>query len=205
MVWMGKEADQVCRCLYRKTSGFLNSIFGSSKDSGFIESRSSGKRRDSSAVQDLDFDLHHDNRDHHVASSSSRFSLSRSSSQASVCSCMACSHSGEWKRRPSRLLEGYDVEDFYRFDAVLGKVFYSGLDTMTENHQKCIICQFSSSKNRAKSCQNYNFPYRKKVMKKVVKLCLHASYTNSFQFDEIFIKNETFLEPFQVLESEMLS
>ena len=187
MVWMGKEADQVCRCLYRKTSGFLNSIFGSSKDSGFIESRSSGKRRDSSAVQDLDFDLHHDNRDHHVASSSSRFSLSRSSSQASVCSCMACSHSGEWKRRPSRLLEGYDVEDFYRFDAVLGKVFYSGLDTMTENHQKCIICQFSSSKNRAKSCQNYNFPYRKKVMKKVVKLCLHASYTNSFQFDDIFI------------------
>ena len=161
MVWMGKEADQVCRCLYRKTSGFLNSIFGSSKDSGFIESRSSGKRRDS-AVQDLDFDLHHDNRDHHVASSSSRFSLSRSSSQASVCSCMACSHSGEWKRRPSRLLEGYDVEDFYRFDAVLGKVFYSGLDTMTENHQKCIICQFSSSNNI----------YLQKIVLKVAKILI---------------------------------
>ena len=44
-------------------------------------------------------------------------------------------------------------------------------------------------------------------MKKVVILCLHSSYTNSFQFDEIFffMKNETFLEPFQVLESEMLS
>ena len=123
MVWMVKEADQACRCLYRKTSGFLNSIFGSSKDSGFIESRSSGKRRDS-AVQDLDFDLHHDNHDRHVASSSSRYSLSRSSSQASVCSCMACSHSVEWKRRPSRLLEGYDVEDSYRFDAVLGKVLF---------------------------------------------------------------------------------
>lgn len=52
----------------------------------------------------------------------SRMSLSRSSSQCSVCSCMACSQQAtEWIRRPSRLLEGYDVEDFYRFDAVLGK------------------------------------------------------------------------------------
>lgn len=51
------------------------------------------------------------------------WTFSRSSSQHSVCSCMACSTQGEWKRRPSRLLEGYDVEDFYKFDAVLGKIF----------------------------------------------------------------------------------
>lgn len=57
-------------------------------------------------------------------SGGSRISLSRSSSQCSVCSCMACSQQAtEWKRRPSRLLEGYDVEDFYRFDAVLGTLF----------------------------------------------------------------------------------
>ena len=108
---MGKEADQVCKCVYRKTSGFLNTIFGS-KDSG-IESQNS----DSVVFQESDFDLKQKHKNE-----SARFSLSRSSSQASVCSCMSCSHHGEWKRRPSRLLEGYDVEDFYRFDAVLGNL-----------------------------------------------------------------------------------
>ena len=106
----------MCKCLYRKTSGFLHSLFGSSKDSGFIESQ---RKRQRKSQTDLDFD--HQSKEN-VAASSSRYSLSRSSSQASVCSCMACSHSGEWKRRPSRLLEGYDVEDFYRFDAVLGRL-----------------------------------------------------------------------------------
>ena len=130
MVWMGKEADQVCKCLYRKTSGILSSIFGS-KDSG-IESQKS----DSVVLQDLDFDHHK-----HVSSSSARYSLSRSSSQASVCSCMSCSHHGEWKRRPSRLLEGYDVEDFYRFDAVLGtnlsKTFGRGTDISFDIDRLC--------------------------------------------------------------------
>ena len=48
--------------------------------------------------------------------------LSLNSSISSICSCMSCAAKGntEWKRRPSRLLEGYDVEDFYKFDEILG-------------------------------------------------------------------------------------
>ncbi len=50
--------------------------------------------------------------------------LSRSNSSiSSVCSCVqCCGQQREWRRRPSRLVEGHDVEDFYRFDAVLGKI-----------------------------------------------------------------------------------
>ena len=48
--------------------------------------------------------------------------FSLNSSISSICSCMSCAAQGntEWKRRPSRLLEGYDVEDFYKFDEILG-------------------------------------------------------------------------------------
>ena len=54
-----------------------------------------------------------------------KHSWSRSSSISSICSCMSCAAQGntEWKRRPSRLLEAYDVEDFYKFDEVLGNFF----------------------------------------------------------------------------------
>ena len=58
-----------------------------------------------------------------------KHSWSRSSSISSICSCMSCAAQGntEWKRRPSRLLEAYDVEDFYKFDEVLGNFFFTYL------------------------------------------------------------------------------
>ena len=36
---------------------------------------------------------------------------------------IAISKGGDWVRRPSRLLENSKIEDYYKFDAVLGTIF----------------------------------------------------------------------------------
>ena len=50
-------------------------------------------------------------------------SFSRSSSiSSSICSCLSCAiQPTEWRKRPSKLLQGYRIEEYYRFDAILGK------------------------------------------------------------------------------------
>lgn len=98
-------ADQLCECLIRKTSAYLSSIFPILPPPAAATSEKK--------------DISHGS-DSAIFCDEPKISWSRSSSQCSVCSCLSCSLKGEWKRRPSRLLEGYDVEDFYRFDAVLG-------------------------------------------------------------------------------------
>ena len=110
MVWLSSAAEEACKCLYRKTSAYLSGIFHPGTHQNGQNSKALKDQNDSA--------VYIDDEDHNPGSS---WSYSRSSSQCSICSCMACSQQGEWKRRPSRLLEGYDVEDFYKFDAVLGK------------------------------------------------------------------------------------
>ena len=82
-----------------------------------------------------DFDEEEDDRNKRKFTSFSR----SSSISSSICSCMSCAiQPTEWRKRPSKLLQGYRIEEYYRFDAILGKyvsifAFFSYLLLLVRN------------------------------------------------------------------------
>merc|ERR1719331_2734544 len=111
MVWMSSQVDK--SGIYNRTSACLNSIVGrfsrQNSQNELGSSKFSAKSDDSAIFLD----------EENFGKTSN---LSRSSSVAtSVCSCVGCLKGGEWVRRPSRLLENSKVDDYYKFDAILGE------------------------------------------------------------------------------------
>jgi len=119
MVWMSSQVDK--SGIYNRTSACLNSIVGrfSRQNSSQNSQNELGSSKFSAKSDDSAIFLDEEN-------FGKTSNLSRSSSVAtSVCSCVGCLKGGEWVRRPSRLLENSKVDDYYKFDAILGEGSFS--------------------------------------------------------------------------------
>ena len=93
-------------------------------------------------------------------------SFSRSSSiSSSICSCLSCAiQPTEWRKRPSKLLQGYRIEEYYRFDAILGK--YKNSISTFEKSSSLLFTTFFFDKqsswplNRYSKCNETWFIFR---------------------------------------------